>query len=286
MNQICKQISDSSQVDFFLDIKEHPTVVRKQRKSPNNQLKSGIEGILDPFASGALLIGIGCAPKFFNYLPNTTKSYTATIVLGQETDTLDTTGVITKSLPVPILSKEIIENTLHKFIGKSTQVPPLYSNLKVEGQRARDLVRKGKEVLLKSREIDIFSMQLESYTHNSVTFSCHVDRGVYIRSLARDIANMLGTVGYLSKLHRTTIGSYTLTNSELQVIPLRDALYWLPEIILNDTDLQRLRLGQRLRYEGANGLYKVVVNDICFGLGRVENYRLSNEKIAIEKILK
>ena len=285
MNQVCQNISDSYGFKFYADLKDDTDLVKQQRKAFRSQLKSGIEGILDPFATGALLIGIGCAPKFFQYLNNTTKKYQATIVLGIETDTLDPTGEVIKTATIPVLNKDFIETTLKLFIGTITQVPPVYSNLKIDGKRAHKLVRSGKTVHLNTRTVEIHNIQLLNYTENTITFECHVNRGVYIRSLARDIASALGTVGSLRFLHRTNVGGYELVpNKKYIEFSLREAFSWLPEIYVSVTDLNNLRMGRVLKNENyKEGLYRLIVDDICFGLVRSNGSFIIGEKLVIEK---
>ena len=136
------------------------------------------------------------------------KEYVAEIILGSETDTLDLTGIIVKTAEIPRLNEQIIRDVLSDFIGDTMQEPPMYSALKHNGQPLYKLARKKITIQRKKRTVKIYDIQLEDFTVDSIHIKVKCGRGTYIRSLARDIAVSLGTVGYLKTLIRTRIGDF------------------------------------------------------------------------------
>lgn len=219
--------------------------------------KAGHTGTLDPLATGVLPICIGQATRLAQFLLASDKRYEAEMHLGIETDTLDSEGKITQQNPLPIdLSEEQITQTLARFCGPQNQLPPAYSALKIQGQRAYDLARAGQEVELSARPIEIFSIQLLSVELPRIRFACHVSKGTYIRSLARDIGHTLGCGAHLTALRRTQTGRFsieqTLTLPALQqdpqaaiasILPIDAMLTELPAIQLLDEEAKRLRQG-------------------------------------------
>jgi tRNA pseudouridine55 synthase len=178
--------------------------------------KVGHAGTLDPNATGLLIVGVGreSTKELGNLAKDTKKTYEAEIVLGEERDTDDLEGVViarTKDF-IPPGVKEV-KNLLKKFEGEKIQKPPSYSAIKVKGERAYELARKGKEVKLKPRQVYIYSIKLEKYTYPCLEITATVSSGTYIRALARDIGLMLGCGGYLRNLRRTEIGSYYVRNA-------------------------------------------------------------------------
>ncbi len=193
------------------------------------KLKVGHGGTLDPLATGVLPIAIGEATKLCGRMLDASKVYEFTIAFGSETETLDAEGaVIKESDHRPTL--EQLESILPQFTGAIEQIPPKYSALKIDGKRAYDLARAGIEVEMKVREVEIFALTVspelvegrplidsgastdsaQTGFVESATLSATVSKGTYIRSLARDIARALGTVGHLSMLRRTRAGPFTL----------------------------------------------------------------------------
>jgi len=173
--------------------------------------KIGHAGTLDPEASGLLVIAIGTATRLLQYLPTEPKMYEFVIKFGSITDTLDREGTITDSgKPIPDLST--IEQVLPSFTGRISQIPPSYSALLVNGVRAYQLARSGKAVEMQPRDIDIHRMTLKHFDReNGEAYLCvECSGGTYVRSLARDIAEKCGTIGFASSIHRTAIGLFSL----------------------------------------------------------------------------
>ncbi len=176
--------------------------------------KVGHGGTLDPFAEGVLIIGTGRDTKQLTTITAEDKSYTATIQLGEMTNTLDTEGEIIETKPAPELSQEKIKQVLISFLGKSLQTPPMYSAKKVNGQRLYKLARKNIEVKREPVEIQIKDIHLDDFNGSTSTFSSICSKGTYIRVLGKDIAEKLGTVGYLTSLIRTQVGGFSIDESQ------------------------------------------------------------------------
>ncbi|MDC4876968.1 tRNA pseudouridine(55) synthase TruB [Acinetobacter baumannii] len=175
--------------------------------------KAGHTGALDPLATGLLPICLGEATKFSHYLLDSTKRYQTTVRLGQTTTTGDVEGDILQERPIPILSEELIEQTLEKFRGDIQQVPPMYSALKKEGKPLYELARKGIEIEREARLVTIYALELIEFTENSITLDVTCSKGTYIRVLGEDIGEALGCGGHLTMLHRIQTGHFELIPS-------------------------------------------------------------------------
>lgn len=229
--------------------------------------KAGHIGTLDPFADGLLIVLLGSSTKISPFLETMDKVYVATLKLGEKTNSGDLTGEIIESKKVPQLSKEKVIETLSKFLGKQAQIPPMYSAIKVNGKELYKYARKGIEIERKSRDIYIYDIKLLTLTDSELTFSAHVSKGTYIRTLAEDIAVSLGTVGHLTKLTRVAIGPYSLKNaktsdeiSEKDLIDIPTMLSHLKNIKLNEIDAKRALNGCQLRINADDE--HVLVSDI------------------------
>jgi tRNA pseudouridine55 synthase len=199
-------------------------VKRNFREAGFGKLKVGHGGTLDPLASGVLPIAFGEATKLCGRMLDASKAYDFTIKFGEETAGLDAEGeVVAVSSVRPSLSD--VEVVLQTFTGDIEQVPPAFSAVKVDGQRAYDLARAGKQVELKPRNVviqtlcvsaslrernDFAQRRTDAEEVEEITLSAHVSKGTYIRSLARDISYALGTVGYVTMLRRTKAGPFSL----------------------------------------------------------------------------
>ena len=188
-------------------------VVKKVR-SIIKEKKVGHGGTLDPFAEGVLIIGTGKDTKKLTSITGADKTYKARICLGEITDTLDTEGQVIEAKPVPEINTDDIHQVLDSFLGTSRQVPPMFSAKKVNGQRLYKLARKNIEVKRDPVQINIKSIGLLDYLDHSLSFSVTCSKGTYIRVLGKDIAEKLGTVGYLKSLVRTQVGPYSIDDSK------------------------------------------------------------------------
>lgn len=175
--------------------------------------KVGHLGTLDPAASGVLPVAFGKATKFFDYFLKKDKIYVADVKFGVLTDTLDSFGLITKKQDVKI-TKDDIERVIPKFIGRISQVPPLYSAVKVDGKKACDLARMGQNVALKSREIEVFNISLvDEIDENTFRFRVHCTAGTYIRTLFNDLAYELKTVATTLVIIRIKSGGFDINSA-------------------------------------------------------------------------
>ena len=174
--------------------------------------KAGHAGTLDPLATGILPIALGEATKTVPFMMEAAKSYEVEITFGEARNTLDAEGQVTATSEAIIYGDDV-EDILVEFIGEIDQIPPKYSAIKIDGQRAYDLARSGQDVDMKARKIRIDNITFLASLPNWVRLSVDCGKGTYIRSLARDIAARLGTVGYVSKLRRTRVGPFTLEQS-------------------------------------------------------------------------
>ena len=225
-----------------------------------NTKKVGHSGTLDPFAEGLMIVCLGQATKIIPFLEHYNKTYLATIKLGEETDTLDNTGNIIDKKDVLNYSLEEIKNVLNSFLGKSQQIPPMYSALKHDGVPLYSLAREGIELERKPRDIEIFSIELIEYNKPFLTFKCKVSKGTYIRTLAKDIAIKLSTVGHLVKLIRTNIDKFDLNMAKkVNELTINDSIsivemLTLPTLIVDNEIEKKIRNGNKLSLQGKNML--------------------------------
>lgn len=178
-------------------------------KPTKRQLRVGHAGTLDPFATGLLIILLGDSTKRADEFLKLDKVYQATIYLGATSSTGDPEGEIS-SVDDRQPTRSEVERVLRQFVGEITQTPPAYSAIKIDGQRAYKLARTGKTVELPSRQVSIYSLELLDYSYPELKIRTHVSSGTYIRTLAADIGQALGTGAYCSQLRRTQIGNYDI----------------------------------------------------------------------------
>ena len=216
--------------------------------------KAGHIGTLDPFADGLLIVLLGKSTKISPFLEGMDKTYMATLKLGEKTDSGDLTGNIIEKKDVPSFAKEDIEKVFKSFLGKQTQIPPMYSALKVNGKALYKYARDGKEIERKEREITIYELKLLSCENSEIVFVAKVSKGTYIRTLGEDIAEKLGTVGHLTKLTRLTIGPYSLEQakkskdvSEDNLIPTEKMLSFMKSFEVEGELLKKANNGMHFR---------------------------------------
>ena len=238
-------------------------VKRALRDGGYGKFKVGHGGTLDPLATGVLPIALGEATKLAGRMLDSDKLYDFTVAFGAQTDTLDREGAVIATSDVRP-TRAALEAVLARFTGPIAQVPPAYSALKVDGQRAYDLARAGEEVVLKSRDVTIHALTIAEAGDGALeeaTLTAHVSKGTYIRSLARDIALALGSVGHVTMLRRVKAGPFGLDAAisldklaELgkghalaqALLPLRAGLDDIPAFSLTPDQAGRLRQGQQL----------------------------------------
>jgi len=266
-------------------------VKRALRAGGYPKAKVGHGGTLDPLASGVLPIALGEATKLAGRMLDSDKLYDFTVAFGAQTDTLDGEGEVIATSEIRPTPAQV-ESVLPRFTGPIRQVPPAYSALKVDGQRAYDLARAGAEVTLASRDVTIHALTIAAADADTATLTAHVSKGTYIRSLARDIALALGTVGHVTMLRRVKAGPFGLSHAisldklaeagmarelEHHLLPLRAGLDDIPALPLTPDQAGALRQGRVLagiaRDDGLHfatlGATPVALVDVQHGEARV-----------------
>lgn len=178
------------------------------------RVKTGHAGTLDPLATGVLILCTGRMTKKIDELQRHTKEYTATMQLGATTPSYDMEHPVDQTFPTEHITRELIDEKLKTFIGEIQQVPPAYSACKIDGKRAYELKRKGKDVELKAKTLQIDEIEVTDFNQESMLLSIRVvcGKGTYIRALARDIGEALGSGAYLTRLCRTRVGDVRVEN--------------------------------------------------------------------------
>jgi tRNA pseudouridine55 synthase len=182
---------------------------RIQRWFPRGT-KIGHTGTLDPLATGVLVVAIGSATKRAEQVQAMPKAYRATVRLGCTSDTDDADGTVVETAVGAIPSEADIRSALPRFLGTIQQLPPKFSALKLEGQRAYDLARKGQAVELQPRAVTVYSIELTNYAWPRAELVIECGKGTYIRSIARDLGEMLGVGGMIEELRRTKVGPFAV----------------------------------------------------------------------------
>ena len=175
------------------------------------KVKVGHTGTLDPFATGLMILLVGKGTKRSNEFLKLDKVYEAEIVLGETSTTGDPEGEITETANrTDEITKTELEAALVQFTGEIQQIPPAFSAIKINGQRAYKLARKGEEVIMPARTVTVYSLELVEYSYPVVKIRAHVSSGTYIRTLAEDIGQTLGVGAYCRELRRTKVGDYSI----------------------------------------------------------------------------
>jgi tRNA pseudouridine55 synthase len=249
--------------------------------------KAGHTGSLDPLASGLLPLCFGEATKISSYLLEADKSYTVTAKLGVKTNTGDSEGEVTDTQSVPDFELKHLNSVLVSFLGDSLQIPPMYSALKVDGQRLYKLARKGETVERKHRAIHIHSLEMTRFSNNELSLNAVVSKGTYIRSLIEDIAEKLGTIAHVIALRRTGVYPYEnpamismqeftqMTDEQKQacLIPIESALSHWKCIKLEASQASDLKHGKTVQTHeyAANELVLVKdENDSALAIGSLD----------------
>lgn len=188
-------------------------VRRQLSERAGRKIKVGHTGTLDPFATGLMILLSGTFTRRAGEFSKLDKVYEATIRLGATSSTGDPEGEITEQLVQDIPSVQQVKQTIKTFLGKITQTPPVFSAIKINGQRAYKLARAGQAVEMPSREVEIYSIELLSYEYPHIKIRAHVSSGTYIRTLAQDIGDLLGTGAYATELRRVKVGQYDIKDA-------------------------------------------------------------------------
>ena len=253
--------------------------------------KAGHAGTLDPNATGVLPILVNKGTKLSKYLIEHDKIYIATLKLGEKRSTGDVEGEVTEKDEIDLknISKENILEVLESFKGVQSQIPPIYSALKVNGKKLYDYARNGEEVEIKPRKINIYDIKLlEIYDEsNEIKFEVSCSKGTYIRVLCEDIASRLNTVGYMSDLQRTRVNNFDISesitiseleeNKDIKIIEVEDLFLDKEKINLNNRKEELFLNGVMLTFEYPDGIYRIYNNDKFIGLGTVQNKLLKRD---------
>lgn len=264
-------------------------VVNKIKRITNE--KVGHLGTLDPSASGVLSIAVGKATKFFDYFLNKDKEYVALAKFGVLTDTLDSDGTVIEKDNVNV-SLEDIEKIIPKMCGEILQIPPIFSSKNVNGQRAYDLARQGKDIVLEPKKVQIYSIKVEKrHQNNLFRLKIHCSSGTYVRSIVRDIAKELGTNATTVCIIRTASGKFKIDesvtlddiaeNKEKHLIKINSILN-LPEIELEEKQAKDLFSGKEILLDKDDGEYLSFYKSEEFSVLKVENKKAIN-KIYLSK---
>lgn len=225
--------------------------------------RAGHTGTLDPMATGVLPVCLGEATKLAGLLTEGDKAYDAVVRLGLVTDTQDVTGTVLETHPVPPLSAEVLESALRGFRGTFSQVPPMYSAVKVKGKRLYERARAGESVERVPRQVTVHSLVLRDFSASECTLSVRCSKGFFVRTLAEELGRALGCGGALKSLRRTASGPFGLDRAlplstvealgvsgpagraqlEARIIPMADALPELPAVRISERDVPRVLHG-------------------------------------------
>ena len=270
-------------------------VVAKVKKILNIK-KVGHTGTLDPNATGVLPLLLNTGTKLSKYLIEHDKEYEVTLELGIKTDTADIEGNVIKKEEINWEKLNDIEETLNTFLGEQTQIPPIYSAIKVNGKKLYEYARSGQNINIEPRNIQIYKIELQKIDKekNEINFRVHCSKGTYIRSLCEDIAQRLGTIGYMKELTRTKVGNFTISeavkieeieNNKEQIIKEKlisiEKFFESKESIkLNKKQLDKFLNGVKIRIDKQENICRIYnENNEFIGIGTIEKNFLKRDII-------
>ena len=280
-------------------------VINKEKNWTSNDVVQKIKGIfhekvghtgtLDPLATGVIPILVGKGTQLSKYLINHDKEYIATIKLGYKTSTGDLEGNIVEQKEVldSMLEKDYVNEVLKQFEGKITQIPPIYSAIKVNGKKLYEYARKSQNVEIPPRNIEIYEIELISISKEDmeITYRVHCSKGTYIRTLCEDISEKLGTVGYMKELQRTRVGNFSIQNSlkitdmnnsekvQEKFITIEKFLENKEKLELSSENMKKFLNGVKIRYQKKDEVYRVYYKDTFLGTGIISNNSLKRDII-------
>ena len=263
--------------------------------------KIGHTGTLDPMATGVLPVCIGKATRIIEYYDADYKSYRASMKLGMTSDTLDITGEILETSDYSKVSENAVREAFNAYTGTIEQLPPKYSALKVNGKRAYELAREGKEFELAARRIEIYSNEIVAYNIDAIVFEVTCSKGTYIRTMIDDIGRKLGCGALMTALERSGSGFFkiedaidieelcAMSDSEIEkrIIPMEETLINLGTIELNDNRVTAFINGNDsystgytiTQDSGFKNCYRVYNRNSFIGIGSVDNDSLKPQKV-------
>jgi tRNA pseudouridine55 synthase len=238
-------------------------VVQRVRKALR-QRSVGHAGTLDPLATGVLVVAVGEGTKLVSHLQSDDKRYEVTIALGAETDSLDADGEVIETAHVPPLDAATVEKALRPFIGRHPQEAPKLSAIKVGGTPLHRRMRRGEDVEAPVREVELYEATVDEVRQEALALSLHCGKGFYVRSLARDLARALGTLGHVKVLRRTASGAFSIDDGLYgdqmtaeaiaeRLIPLNEACGALRRVELTDEGVGHARHGRPIGPEVVDG---------------------------------
>ncbi len=272
-------------IDKAAGITSHDAVQRIRRRFGTRRV--GHSGTLDPLGRGLLVLAVGPATRFLQYLPMEPKVYEASVRFGLRTPTLDAESEPSETLPVPGDLPVRIEKALPRFLGLIEQVPPMFSAVKVDGQPLYRIARKGQTVERRARNIHISEIAVVALEPPVAHLRIVCSGGTYIRTLADDLGSAVGCGAHLAALRRTASGKFRLQDAVTldgadpsHLIPLDDALGPMPAVQLDGAQTDSIRKGKRLplawKFEGRLAALKAP-SGFVFGVARVEGNELQPE---------
>ena len=254
----------------------------------------GHGGTLDPMATGVLPVFVGRATRAVEFFEHAEKTYIATLRLGIHTDTEDITGRVLEERQVAV-TRDMLEEALTHFRGEISQVPPMYSAIKVGGQKLYELARKGREVERQSRPVTIFRLECQGFDGVDATLLVHCSKGTYIRTLCKDIGQALGCGGCMASLRRISAGAYqeaeavsleTLVNAEdpgAYLLAVDSVFAAYPSVTLTENQEKRCRNGNSFSLNLEDGIYRAYSKTGEFlALSKVENGIMTTVKSFFE----
>ncbi len=265
----------------FINLNKQPGQTSRDAVNAAQRLvrpaKIGHCGTLDPLATGVLVVCVGPATRLTNLVQETSKTYVGDFRLGVSSDTEDIEGQLEPLAEAPVVTAAQIEAVLPDFVGEIEQMPPKFSALKVNGKRAYDLARQGKEVKLKPRQIQVYSLRLTGFEYPNFQLQIECGTGTYVRSLGRDIGASVGSAAIMTALERTAIGEFSVAqavrvddlnaeNIVQHLLPVDHCLQGVERVILDDDQAAGLVDAKPVRLLGFADSERVVGVD---GQGRV-----------------
>lgn len=241
-------------IDKPQGITSHGVISRLRRVLGTRRI--GHAGTLDPLATGLLVVAVGPATRFLQYLDLEPKTYEAAIRFGVETDTYDAEGEITASTPTPPNLADEIAVNIKNFIGELQQIPPVFSAIKLQGKPLYAYARRGEDVAVKPRKVFISEYRLKHMDGDTGQFEVICSGGTYVRSLAHDLGRAVGCGAHIAGLRRTGAGAFDVSRaipleevSAAHLIPVKEALAHLPQIFLNPSQIDHIRHGRSIQVQ-------------------------------------
>lgn len=287
-------------IDKPVDMTSHDVVAIMRRKLKTKKI--GHTGTLDPMATGVLPICIGKATKIVDFLMDQNKTYHCSMALGAATDTQDRWGEITMTSDCSEVDEDLFKDAIMSFVGEIYQIPPMYSALKVNGEKLVDLARKGIVIEREARIRKIHTIENIVVRQHTASFSVICSKGTYIRTLCHDIGLKLGCYAHMTELRRTASDPFridmavileelTLDNVGKHIITIENALDWMPIILLppNDVLIKQVENGFKINLnqyveepiDAKDIFYRVFVEDQFYGLAEKHENGIYMKKLMI-----